>query len=155
MLVLTRKLDEQILIGDDIKVTLIRVRGNTVRLGIEAPKNVRIVRGELNPLNEASSDNASEGELTEREHAFAHPALGKVNLPTRGTRKSPAKIAAKRNASVKETRQPSRLSLNVDRIAAEVNSEVFVGTVKASGDQASLERVKIHRAPLANFVSAS
>jgi carbon storage regulator CsrA len=154
MLVLTRKLDEQILIGDDIKVTLIRVRGNTVRLGIEAPKDVRIVRGELKPLAEASSGDCDDGALTEREHAFAHPALGKVNLPARGTSKSPAKIAASRSKNANQTRQPSRLSLNVDRIAAEVNSEVFVGTVKASGDQPTVERAKTRRAPLANFVSA-
>ena len=49
MLVLTRKADEQILIGDDIKITLVRVRGNSVRVGIDAPKNIRIVRGELRP----------------------------------------------------------------------------------------------------------
>ncbi len=47
MLVLTRKTDEQILIGDNIKITLVRVRGNSVRIGIEAPRDVRIVRGEL------------------------------------------------------------------------------------------------------------
>ncbi len=47
MLVLTRKLDEAIQIGDDIKVTILRVKGNTVRLGIEAPREVRVVRDEL------------------------------------------------------------------------------------------------------------
>ncbi len=47
MLVLTRKADEQILIGDNIKITLVRVRGNAVRIGIDAPRDVRIVRGEL------------------------------------------------------------------------------------------------------------
>lgn len=47
MLVLTRKADEQILIGDDIKITLVKVRGGSVRIGIDAPKQVRIVRGEL------------------------------------------------------------------------------------------------------------
>ena len=51
MLVLTRKLQEEILIGDNIKVTLMRVRGNTVRIGIEAPRDVRIVRGELERLD--------------------------------------------------------------------------------------------------------
>lgn len=51
MLVLTRKLQEQIVIGDNIKVTVLRVKGNTVRLGIEAPRQVRVVRAEL-PLEE-------------------------------------------------------------------------------------------------------
>lgn len=49
MLVLTRKLQEAIKIGDNITLTVIKVKGNTVRLGIEAPRNVRILRTELPP----------------------------------------------------------------------------------------------------------
>ena len=56
MLVLTRKLQEQISIGQDITITILRVKGNTVRIGIDAPDNVRVLRGELprheNPLPE-------------------------------------------------------------------------------------------------------
>jgi len=47
MLVLTRKLQEKIHIGDNITLTIVKVKGNTVRVGIEAPREVRIVRGEL------------------------------------------------------------------------------------------------------------
>jgi carbon storage regulator CsrA len=47
MLVLTRKLKEQIRIGDNVTITILKVQGNTVRVGIEAPKNVRVIRGEL------------------------------------------------------------------------------------------------------------
>ena len=47
MLVLTRKLEEQIRIGDDITITILKVKGNTVRVGIEAPRAIRVVRGEL------------------------------------------------------------------------------------------------------------
>jgi len=47
MLVLTRKLDEAIQIGDNIKITVLRVKGNTVRIGIDAPKDVRVIRDEL------------------------------------------------------------------------------------------------------------
>ena len=47
MLVLTRKQNEKIKIGDDIVVSVLKIKGNTVRLGIAAPKNVRVVRGEL------------------------------------------------------------------------------------------------------------
>lgn len=47
MLVLTRKTDEAICIGDSIRVTVLDVRGNKVRIGIDAPANVRIERGEL------------------------------------------------------------------------------------------------------------
>ena len=47
MLVLTRKSQDSIRIGDNITVTVLRIKGNTVRIGIEAPDSVRIVRGEL------------------------------------------------------------------------------------------------------------
>jgi carbon storage regulator len=47
MLVLSRKLGEKLVIGDNITVVVSRVAGNRVTLGIEAPNDVRIVRGEL------------------------------------------------------------------------------------------------------------
>jgi carbon storage regulator len=47
MLVLTRKLGEALNIGDDVTVTVLEVRGNQVRLGIQAPLNVIIHRKEL------------------------------------------------------------------------------------------------------------
>ena len=49
MLVLTRKLMEKLVIGDNICVTVVRIEGGQVRLGIEAPSNVRIIRSELVP----------------------------------------------------------------------------------------------------------
>lgn len=49
MLVLTRKLQQQIKIGDNITVTILKVKGSTVRLGIAAPRDVRVVRSELPP----------------------------------------------------------------------------------------------------------
>ena len=56
MLVLTRKLQQQIKIGDQITVTILRVKGHTVRVGIEAPRDVRVVRGELPPKGEDGSE---------------------------------------------------------------------------------------------------
>jgi carbon storage regulator len=47
MLVLTRKLEETIKIGNDIIIKVVQLGGGTVRLGIEAPQSVRILRGEL------------------------------------------------------------------------------------------------------------
>lgn len=47
MLVLARKLDQSIQIGDDITLTIVAVKGNTVRIGISAPDHVRITRSEL------------------------------------------------------------------------------------------------------------
>lgn len=47
MLVLTRKAGERIWIGDDISVTVVRITGGGVRLGIEAPHELPVVREEL------------------------------------------------------------------------------------------------------------
>lgn len=47
MLVLSRKPGERILIGEDIAVTIVRIGPNTVRLGIDAPRDMNIVREEL------------------------------------------------------------------------------------------------------------
>jgi len=47
MLVLSRKQQQQIKIGDEITVTIVKVKGNTVRVGIEAPRDVRVIRAEL------------------------------------------------------------------------------------------------------------
>ncbi|VAX30376.1 Carbon storage regulator [hydrothermal vent metagenome] len=47
MLVLTRRSDESIRIGDDIIIRVVEVKGNQVRLGIEAPRHFRIYREEL------------------------------------------------------------------------------------------------------------
>ncbi|KKN52389.1 hypothetical protein LCGC14_0613060 [marine sediment metagenome] len=47
MLVLSRTKDESIIIGDDITITIIDVRGDKVRLGIEAPKEISVHRTEI------------------------------------------------------------------------------------------------------------
>ena len=47
MLVLSRKVGERIQLGDKITVTLVKIQGNSVRLGIEAPPNMAVVREEL------------------------------------------------------------------------------------------------------------
>ena len=47
MLVLSRQKDESIVIGDDIKITIVDVRGDKVRLGIEAPREVPVHRIEV------------------------------------------------------------------------------------------------------------
>ncbi len=47
MLVLTRKIGEGIVIGDDIKLTVIEIKGGTIRLGIDAPRDKKIYRQEV------------------------------------------------------------------------------------------------------------
>ena len=47
MLILSRRLGESVTIGDDIVVTVVGVSGNQIRLGISAPKAVRVLREEI------------------------------------------------------------------------------------------------------------
>ena len=47
MLILTRKVGESVLIGDDISITVLSVRGNQVKLGVQAPKEVSVHREEI------------------------------------------------------------------------------------------------------------
>ena len=47
MLILSRKIDEKIKIGEDITITLIDVHGDQVKIGVEAPKSVKVFRQEV------------------------------------------------------------------------------------------------------------
>lgn len=47
MLILTRRVGETIMVGDDIRVTVLGVKGNQVRVGIEAPKEMPVHREEI------------------------------------------------------------------------------------------------------------
>jgi carbon storage regulator CsrA len=85
MLVLSRKAGQQIQIGDGIVVTILQLNGNTVRVGIEAPREVRIIRGEIDRKNEPADAEAAPADetatavlpraLAERVHA---PAVERV-----------------------------------------------------------------------------
>lgn len=56
MLVLSRKVGEKILIGDNISVTIVRVAQGTVRVGVEAPQELPIVREEIRDQQTAAPD---------------------------------------------------------------------------------------------------
>lgn len=60
MLILSRKVGESIAVGDNIRIVVNRIAGNRVALGIEAPNDVRVVRGELERfVDEFGSDEAA------------------------------------------------------------------------------------------------
>jgi carbon storage regulator len=59
MLILSRKLEESIMIGDDIVIKVVAVHEGQVKLGIEAPKSVRILRTELYEETEKSNVQAA------------------------------------------------------------------------------------------------
>ncbi|MGB0599264.1 MAG: carbon storage regulator [Rubripirellula sp.] len=125
MLVLTRKAKEQILIGEDIKITIVRLQGNSVRIGIDAPREQRVIRGELEP-SELESDpldlaECESAELADQHRVFAHP------------QPKPSRIVR----AAKSTRIPAA-------------AQLFVGQVDRDGTDPEL-----CRAPLADFMSAT
>lgn len=77
MLVLTRKSQEKIQIGDNITITILRVKGQTVRVGIEAPRSTKVVRGELPPMVAGATAIAA----TEEVDAADEPELSAIELP--------------------------------------------------------------------------
>lgn len=60
MLILTRKSGEGIRIGDSITLKIIEIRGNQVRVGVEAPRNVSVHREEIYELIQHQNESASE-----------------------------------------------------------------------------------------------
>jgi carbon storage regulator len=47
MLILSRRINEKIMIGDDISISIIEIRGDQVRVGVDAPKTVKVFRQEV------------------------------------------------------------------------------------------------------------
>ncbi len=132
MLVLSRKVDQQITIGDDITLTVVRVDGNRVRIGTSAPRDVRILRGELANSESTPVAEEVEFELSEREFAFAH-----------------------QNASDEIAKSAAEAK---SRMAQSGGPQVFTGSVSADGDKVKLREASKQTsrpAPLSSFVSAS
>jgi len=63
MLVLSRKLEEEIFLGENISIKIIDISKNEIKLGIEAPKDVVILRGELKKRIEASNKEAANSDV--------------------------------------------------------------------------------------------
>jgi len=60
MLVLSRKIGESIIVGDNIEISILDIQGDNIRIGIDAPKNIKIFRKEVYEDIQAENRRASE-----------------------------------------------------------------------------------------------
>jgi carbon storage regulator len=67
MLILTRRVGETVMIGEEVSVTILGVKGNQVRVGINAPKNVAVHREEIFERIKSEGPDAVEPEQVQRE----------------------------------------------------------------------------------------
>lgn len=65
MLILSRRLNERIIIGDDVEVTVLDIKGDQVKLGIRAPQNVKVYRQEV--FEAIQEENRRAAETSDRE----------------------------------------------------------------------------------------
>jgi carbon storage regulator len=63
MLILSRKTNEKIMIGDDISITVIEIRGDQIRVGVDAPKHVKVYRQEVFDLVKAENQAAAAAQM--------------------------------------------------------------------------------------------
>ncbi|GAA4460904.1 carbon storage regulator [Novipirellula rosea] len=146
MLVLTRKLDEKIQIGNDITITLVRVQGNTVRIGIEAPRDIRVIRAELEALDQTLE--VDENPLSEREEAFAHPTTvtGRSKKHVAKRRDQSAEKPATEKPATAKTTIAKNSGATANRVGA-LSGQVYMTRVPVNGNT-----VRKNAAPLAAFL---
>jgi len=98
MLVLSRQRDETIMIGDDIEITIVDIRGDKVRLGITAPATIPVHRKEVYEAIQRENREAAKLKMDDLTN------LTPPNTPTRGPRPGGANPATPRPAAVPITR---------------------------------------------------
>jgi carbon storage regulator len=90
MLVLSRKCEQSLLLGDDIVVTVLGIDGDRVKLGIEAPRSVTILRHEVFEQLQASNTSAAASGVRPRMQAIAAALNGRSAQPVSGRDLVPA-----------------------------------------------------------------
>lgn len=81
MLVLTRRIGETVLIGDDIEVTILDIKGDSIRIGIQAPRSTRIQRAEI--VDAVRTENAQAAHAgTDAEQALRAALASRAEAPS-------------------------------------------------------------------------
>jgi len=92
MLVLSRQRDETIMIGDDIEVTVVDIRGDKVRLGISAPKEIAVHRKEVYEAIKRENREAAQVKLKPEDVASFNRPKPPLTAPQTPPPQSPGKL---------------------------------------------------------------
>lgn len=66
MLILTRRVGESLMVGDEVSVTVLGIRGNQVRIGVNAPKDIAVHREEIyERIQQEKADDASSSQVSD------------------------------------------------------------------------------------------
>jgi carbon storage regulator CsrA len=130
MLVLTRKTQEKIQIGDSITITILRVQGQAVRIGIEAPGEVRVLRGEL-----AAKEvrNAERGARSQEMLGAKHSALRAPNSALPSTSLLQFRAACPAGSHERSARGPQAASAPANLKPTLFYSTAATGTTRCDG----------------------
>lgn len=102
MLILTRKPGESLYIGDDVKVTIVEIKGNQIRVGIDAPSDLRIYREEIYLQILDENKKAAEGVLLDN-------ALDELSGGWKGVSSRSGQGTAKHSISAVQAQSPDVL----------------------------------------------
>jgi carbon storage regulator len=109
MLVLSRQRDESIMIGDDVEITIVDVRGDKVRLGITAPKHIPVHRREIYDAIQREKAQKAEGQgPPTRKSALEPPptqAAAGDGEPEKPEESTPKKVDKSEKAAQKQQQQ--------------------------------------------------
>lgn len=140
MLVLTRKAKQQIRLGDDIVITVLQVKGNAIRLGIEAPRETRVVRGELQYFAEEpkkTADAKSQSAEVERSLETKRSANPVASLKSVTQASQTASSKASSQGAATSTGEPAGIRIcgptRLKIQSNEATAERFPATMQRSG----------------------
>jgi carbon storage regulator len=78
MLVLSRKSEQSVLVGDDIVITVLAIDGDRVKLGIQAPRDVTVLRHEIHEQVQSANNEAASALSPTRLHSVAAALRGRI-----------------------------------------------------------------------------
>ena len=115
MLVLSRKQDQDIVIGDNIRIRILKIKGNTIRIGVDAPRDIKVVRGELEDYDRVGSSERQGSEEIGPEEAEVTIVFSNESGQTN-------RLSSQKNASTSQTIPFTNSQPSVESISNRNNS---------------------------------